>query len=231
MNYPQTVEGIFLERPNRFVARVRVGEAVETVHVKNTGRCRELLVPGTRVHLVPADLPHRKTKFDLVAVEKGPLSLLVNMDSQVPNQVVFEGLSQGLVPGFSGLRELKKEVAFGDSRYDLYYETAEARGFIEVKGVTLEEGGVARFPDAPTQRGRKHLCGLAALQSQGYQNHVFFLVQMEGVHRFEPNRSTDPRFAEALLAAAEAGVRIHCHGSLVTPGSIRMGDPLPVVLA
>lgn len=237
MLYPNLCAGVFLDRPNRFVAHVEIGGAVQVCHVKNTGRCRELLVPGARVYLVESGNPARKTSYDLVAVEKeregGPL--LINMDSQAPNKVFGEWAAAG---GFcSGLTRLRPEMTYGNSRFDFYWESsAEAgqkagtAGFVEVKGVTLEEGGVARFPDAPTLRGVKHLEELIAAHEAGYGAAICFIVQMEGMRRMEPNDATHPEFGAALRRAAKAGVEVLALECRVTPESLEVKGPLPVRL-
>ena len=230
MRYPNIYPGTFLARPNRFIAHVEVAGTREICHVKNTGRCRELLVPGCRVYLVESDNPARKTRYDLVAVEKeradGPL--LINMDSQAPNRV-FEAWARAGGLGRT-LTLLRPETAYGNSRFDFYWESGENRGFLEVKGVTLEENGVARFPDAPTQRGVKHLEELMAARAAGYEAAVCFIVQMEGMDYLEPNDATHPAFGAALRRAAAAGVEVmalECH---VTPDSLTAGGPVPVRL-
>ncbi len=230
MTYPAVCPAVFLARPNRFIARVELDGREETVHVKNTGRCRELLLPGARVTLARSDNPARKTRYDLIAVEKptpaGPL--LINMDSQAPNRVAAELLPR-LLPDLTLLRP---ETVYASSRFDFYAETAGgARWFVEVKGVTLEEHGVARFPDAPTQRGARHLRELAAAHAQGYETAVLFLIQMTSPTRFEPNAATDPAFAAALADAAAAGVHVWAWDCLVTPDTLQPGRPVPVFLS
>ena len=190
--YDTVLPGRFIARPNRFIARVETAAGEEICHVKNTGRCRELLVPGAEVVLAVSDNPARKTKCDLVAVYKG--GRLINMDSQAPNHVAAEGLPR-LIPGLTLLRP---ETRFGDSRLDFYWEAGEKRGFVEVKGVTLEENGIVLFPDAPTQRGTKHLRELEKCAAAGYGAAVLLVVQMGGVSYFTPNWKTDPAFADAL---------------------------------
>ena len=221
MRYKSTVGAVFLERPNRFIARVELQGGTETVHVKNTGRCRELLVPGARVILVPGDNPARKTRYDLVAVYKG--DMLINMDSQAPNAAAGE-LLQRLFPGCA----LYPERNYVNSRFDFYLEQGDRRIFAEVKGVTLERDGTAMFPDAPTERGRKHLAELADAAEAGYEAYVLFLVQMKGSRRFVPNRETDPGFAEALRKAADRGVKILCYDCQVTEDSMTADAPVPI---
>ena len=230
MKYPNIRAGTFLARPNRFVAQVEVEGNLQVCNVKNTGRCRELLVPGCRVYLVDSHNPVRKTRFDLVAVEKeGPAGpLLINMDSQAPNKVFGEWASAG---GFRpDLTLLRPETTYGSSRFDFYWESPSKRGFVEVKGVTLEEDGVARFPDAPTLRGVKHLEELAAAKAAGYEAAVCFIVQMEGMRYLEPNDATHPQFGDALRRAAEAGVEVLAMECAVTPEELRVMRPIPVRL-
>lgn len=227
MQYSSVTPATFLSRPNRFVARVLLDGEPQTVHVKNTGRCRELLVPGTTVYLAAGDNPARKTKYDLVAVEKG--TLLVNMDSQATNKVFAEWAQTGAFR--PGLTMLRPETVWGNSRFDFYWEAADGRqGFVEVKGVTLEEGGHARFPDAPTLRGVKHLEELARCRSEGYEAAVCFVLQMAGMVDFAPNDVTHPAFGEALRRAAEHGVEVLAMECDVTPDSLTLARPVPVKL-
>ena len=195
MMYPNTVKGKFLDRPNRFVAHVELNGGTETVHVKNTGRCRELLLPGVPVVLARADNPNRKTQYDLIAVRKNGLGW-VNMDSQAPNAVVLEWLKK------QEFDRIRPETVYGDSRIDFYMEKGRRKYLLEVKGCTLEIGGVGYFPDAPTERGRKHLLELAQARSAGYAAAVLFLVQRDDALCFSPNRETDPAFADALAEAS-----------------------------
>lgn len=226
MEYGHIVKGRFLERPNRFIARVEIEDRIETVHVKNTGRCRELLQKGAAVYLDKSDNPKRTTTYDLVAVEKG--ERLINMDSQAPNRAVEEWLREGgLFPDVSLVRP---ETKYGNSRFDFYIETGKDKIFMEVKGVTLEEDGVVRFPDAPSDRAVKHVGELAAARREGYRVFVMFVIQMENVKYFTPNRDTHPQFAEALCRAAEAGVEILAYDCAVTPGRMRVNRPVPVDL-
>ena len=226
MKYDRIHPAVFLDRPNRFIAHVELDGRTETVHVKNTGRCKELLLPGRTVWLAEGANPARKTKYDLIAVDKA--GLLINMDAQAPNRVFAEwALSGGFVPG---LTRLKPEVTWGSSRFDFYWEAGDRRGFAEVKGCTLEDGGSARFPDAPTERGVKHLRELAACRTEGYEAAVCFILQMEGMKRFSPNDDTHPAFGEALRAAAAAGVRVLAMECAVTPDTLAVTRPVPVVL-
>ena len=227
MTYPNSIPARFLSRPNRFVAQVELDGVETTVHVKNTGRCRELLVPGARVWLVKSDNPSRKTAHDLVAVEKG--DRLINMDSQAPNAVFGEWAQAGcFVPG---LTLLKPEYKHGDSRFDFYWEAGDRKGFVEVKGVTLEQDGAVYFPDAPTQRGIKHLHGLTTCLDEGYEAAVCFVIQMEQAYFFSPNDETHPAFGEALRQAHAAGVRVLALSCSVTPDSLSISAPVPVRLS
>lgn len=227
MQYPAVRQAQFLARPNRFVAHVLLDGQREIVHVKNTGRCRELLVPGTNVYLTPGDNPNRKTRYDLIAVEKGPL--LVNMDSQATNRVFGEWAGAGLFR--PGLTLLKPETVWGNSRFDFYWEADHGRrGFVEVKGVTLEEDGHARFPDAPTLRGVKHLEELALCRQEGYEAAVCFVLQMAGMKDFAPNDATHPAFGDALRRAAAQGVEVLAMECTVTPDSLSILQPVPVRL-
>lgn len=228
MNYDAVVAGHFLARPNRFIAYVEVGGEEIVAHVKNTGRCRELLIPGTTIYLQDwgEEHPGRKTRYDVIAVEKGPL--LVNMDAQAPNKVFAEWAQSGRF--VEGLTLLRPEVKWGNSRFDFCWEAGERRGFTEVKGVTLEDNGHARFPDAPTQRGVKHLEELILAKEAGYEAAVCFVLQMEGMRFFSPNDVTHPAFGDALRRAAEAGVRIlamECH---VTPETLDITKEVPIIL-
>lgn len=226
MQYRNIKQGIFLSRPNRFVAHVELDGVRTLCHVKNTGRCRELLVPGAAVYLEESDNPARKTRYDLVAVEKG--ARLINMDAQAPNQVFWEWARAG---GFrDDLQLLRPETTFGHSRFDFYWESSEQRGFVEVKGVTLEEDGVVRFPDAPTQRGVKHLEELMAARAAGYQAAVCFVIQMEQVTCFQPNDRTHPEFGAALRRAAQAGVEVLAVDCRVTQDSLTIGERVTVRL-
>lgn len=228
MHYGNIVKGSFVARPNRFVAHVQIGEQEVICHVKNTGRCRELLVPGAAVYLEDwgEEHPGRKTRYDLIMVEKG--ERLINMDSQAPNRLFREWAEGGdFVPGLTLLRP---ETTHGDSRFDFYWEAGERRGFVEVKGVTLEEDGVARFPDAPTLRGVKHLNGLVRAREEGYETAVCFVVQMENIRHVEPNNRTHPEFGQALRRAAQAGVEVLALSCTVVPGTVTPSAPIPVVL-
>ena len=222
--YHRVIPGEFRTRPNRFIAQVETEEGLEICHVKNTGRCRELLVPGARVTLAVSDNAARKTRCDLVAVEKG--SLYINMDSQAPNRAAGEALPRL----FPGLTLLRPETKCGDSRLDFYLEAAGKNWFVEVKGVTLEEDGLALFPDAPTERGVRHLRELTCFARAGGGAAALFVIQMKGPRAFSPNQKTHPAFAQALCEAREAGVRLMAYDCLVTPRGMTLDSPVPIVL-
>lgn len=228
MEYGKMVEARFLRRINRFTAFVELNGQEEMVHVKNTGRCKELLLEGARVFLEEADKEGRKTKYSLIAVYKG--SVLVNMDSQAPNQMAAEALAEGEIEEIGNVDFLKREVKYENSRFDLYYERGEKKGFIEVKGVTLEENGIAKFPDAPTERGAKHLRELIKAKEAGYEAAALFVIQMEGVSEFCPNVERDPIFTKALQEAAEAGVKILAYDCAVQKGKVMIRKKVPVSL-
>ncbi len=226
MNYDNIRQGTFRERPNRFIAYVDIDGKRETVHVKNTGRCAELLTPGAIVYVQEADSPGRKTGWDLIAVWKG--GRLVNMDSQVPNKLVKEWLEEGNL--FGDIAKIQPEYTYGKSRFDLYVEADGKKIFIEVKGVTLEEDGVVRFPDAPSERAVKHVEELKAAVGEGYEAYVFFVVQMKGVRYFTPNMDTHPAFGESLLDAAANGVRVIAYDCDVEKDSIHIAEQVAVIL-
>lgn len=226
MHYKNVISGRFLARPNRFIAHVETTEGVQICHVKNTGRCRELLVPGATVYLEPGRTPGRRTAFDLIAVEKG--DLLINMDAQAPNRVFEEWAVAG---GFSpDVTAVRREVSWGESRLDFCLETSRGPHLVEVKGVTLEDNGAARFPDAPTERGVKHILELTRAVGEGLDATLFFVVQVENIHSVTPNDETHPAFGEALRFAASQGVNVCAYDCLVTPDSIAIRRPVPVIL-
>lgn len=224
MQYGEILPAVFLSRPNRFIAHVLVEGEEVVCHVKNTGRCRELLRPEARVWLEKGTNPKRKTAYDLVTVEKG--HRLVNMDAQAPNKIFGEWALQLE----AGIRSVRPEVAFEDSRLDFLLETEQGRHYVEVKGVTLEEGGHVFFPDAPTERGVRHLHTLMRAVEQGHRATVFFVVQMADVLDFSPNDSTDPAFGQALRQAAAAGVQVLAFTCQVTPEEVTMDHQIPVIL-
>ncbi len=226
MQYPNIHRAVFLERPNRFVARCGMGGETLTVHVKNTGRCRELLVPGAQVWLTKSDNPARKTAFDLVKVRKG--GRLINMDSAAPNAVFGEyARAGGFLPDTESVRA---EVRYGASRFDFCLQAGGKTHYVEVKGVTLEEDGVARFPDAPTERGVKHLKELQAAAAAGFGAHAVFVVQMADIDYFEPNDRTHPAFGQALREAAKNGVQVHAFWCAVTETGMDIAGPVEVRL-
>ena len=244
MEYKNICSGIFQSRPNRFIAMVEINGAVEKCHVKNTGRCRELLIPGAPVFLEKSSNPDRKTAYDLIGVNKG--GVYINMDSQAPNKVAYEWLKS------RGWDRIKPECRFGSSRLDFYMEkdvpeascrkqpeesgrggvaeNAVRKAFLEVKGVTLEENGVARFPDAPTERGVRHMEELMEAVKQGYEAYILFVIQMKGIRHFEPNDATHPAFGATLRKAAAAGVKVLAYDCVTQPGSVRMDMPVKVRL-
>ena len=252
MKYNQVVSGTFLQRPNRFIAHVLIDGKEEICHVKNTGRCRELLIPGCTVYCAVSDNPQRKTKYDLIAVEKSienqivfanagipslhvkstpeaHSTLLVNMDSQAPNAAVKEWLRSGASP-FGNINYMKPEYKYGNSRFDFYLECNNRNIFLEVKGVTLEDNGVVLFPDAPTERGVKHVRELIRCLEEGFETYVLFVVQMEHALYFIPNRKTHPQFADALCDAQNAGVHLLAFTCKVTPDEMKIDKELKVRL-
>lgn len=228
MRYNVVKKAIFLKRPNRFIARVLLDGKEEIAHVKNTGRCREILMEGTEVFLEKAENLNRKTGYSLISAYKG--NALINIDSQVPNAVVFEGISNKKVSEFLGVCKLKREVFYGNSRFDIYFETPFEKGFIEVKGVTLEENGVAMFPDAPTERGTKHVNEMVKAVQEGYSGYIFFLIQMKGVEYFTPYEKMDSDFAAALKNARDNGVKILAYDSYVTESEITIDREIKVII-
>lgn len=225
MHYINMVSGSFLSRPNRFIAHIEIGGQMEICHVKNTGRCKELLQPGATVWCHRADNPNRKTKYDLITVKKG--HRLINMDSQAPNITAGEWLAAG---GLGPLESLRAETVHGDSRYDFSFVKDGKLCFLEVKGVTLETDGVCAFPDAPTDRGAKHLRGLTQAVKEGFGAYVLFVIQMEDVKYLHPNDATDPEFGKALREAAANGVQVLAVDCRVTEDTMVIGKPVKVQL-
>lgn len=222
-------KAIFVERPNRFIAYARLGDEVVKCHVKNTGRCKELLIPEvSEVFLVDhGEGTNRKTRYSLVKVNKN--GRLINMDSQAPNQVAYEWLDSKTL--YDDITYIKREQKYGNSRFDIYYERGEGiKGFMEVKGVTLEENNVARFPDAPTERGVKHIYELIEAKKAGYEANILFVIQMKNIDHFEPNYKTHPEFGEALKVAKEAGVNIMAIDCYVTEDEVIAGEFVSVCL-
>lgn len=225
MQYQNMIAGRFLARPNRFIAHVTIDGRVQVVHVKNTGRCRELLPAGARVWCQHFDSPTRKTAYDLIAVQKG--ERLINMDSQAPNATVREWLAAG---GLGEITALRSEVTVGDSRFDFAFTKDGRQCYLEVKGVTLEQDGICAFPDAPTQRGAKHLMGLTHLAQEGFGAYVLFVIQMADVRCLRPNDATDPAFGTALRNAKAAGVQVIAMDCAVTPDTMAIRRAVPVEL-
>ncbi len=226
MKYDKIKKASFISRPNRFVAYVDIDGEETACHVKNTGRCRELLVSGAEVYLEKSNNQLRKYKYSLVTVRKG--DRLVNMDSQAPNKIVGEWLRDGGL--FKDIKLLKAESTYKKSRFDFYCEYEDKKAFIEVKGVTLENSGIVSFPDAPTERGTKHINELIECMAEGYEAYVIFAVQMKDVLYFTPNEAHDPKFANALRMAAEAGVNIIALDCTVSEDSVEISDRVEVRL-
>ena len=233
MKYTNIKAGKFIDRPNRFIATVEVAGSIEKAHVKNTGRCRELLIPGVQIYLEDFEgrMGNRKMKYSLIKVRKG--NQLINMDSQAPNIVVREALLSGhlQLPDMGPLTVVKGEHRFGDSRLDFYVEDADGRrGLIEVKGVTLEVDGVAKFPDAPTERGIRHIEELIGAGNDGYIVYIIFVIQMKGITAMMPNDDTHKAFGDALRAAASRGVHVLAYDCIVTEDGLDIDSPVPVIL-
>jgi len=227
MKYSNIKEAEFLGRPNRFIAICNVDGVEEICHVKNTGRCRELLTQGVKVYLEKSNNPNRKTKYDLVAVKKG--NEIFNIDSQAPNYVVQEWIEKGGL--FCDVTMVKPEAVNGGSRFDFYVEHGGISAFVEVKGVTLEEDGVLLFPDAPTVRGVKHINELINARKNGYEAYIIFVVQTEKAKYFTPNMKTHKEFGEALELAYKNGVKILCYSCRTGTGYLEIGRPVPVKLS
>ena len=225
MHYPNMVPGVFLSRPNRFIAHVEIDGKEEIVHVKNTGRCRELLMPGTQVWCQRSEHPNRKTKYDLITVRKG--GRLINMDSQAPNAAAREWLLSG---GLGPIENLRAETFYGDSRFDFSFTQDGKPCYLEVKGVTLENDGICAFPDAPTERGAKHLRGLQKCVEEGCGGYVLFVIQMPDVKYLHPNDATDPNFGKDLREAAAAGVQVLAMDCAVTEDTMTIRLPVLVKL-
>jgi sugar fermentation stimulation protein A len=226
MKYDNIYEGRFISRPNRFIAHVEINGSIDICHVKNTGRCKELLLPNTVVYVQHANLSTRKTQWDLIAVKKQ--DTIVNIDSSAPNKAVGEWLYNGGL-GFTP-NYLKAEYSYGDSRFDFYLENQKKKWLIEVKGVTLEEDGIAMFPDAPTKRGIKHLNGLAAHVKEGFCTAAIFVIQMDQIRCFTANAKLHPEFATALKNAHLAGVNILAYDCFVTSDEMVIRNPVSVKL-
>ena len=226
MIYKRIQKGRFLKRPNRFIAKIEINGKEETVHVKNTGRCAELLVPGAEVYVQKSESAGRKTGWDLISVRKA--DRLINMDSQIPNKAALEWVKAGHL--FPEEVQVTPEKTYGNSRFDLYACSDKRKAFIEVKGVTLEADNIARFPDAPTARGVKHLEELIHCMREGYEAYLLLVIQMKGITRFEPNWDTHREFGETLQKAKKAGVHILAYDCLVEPDGMEIQNPVPVCL-
>lgn len=226
MKYENIKKAVFIDRPNRFIANIELDGRREVCHVKNTGRCRELLVPGVEIYVQHFDSAARKTKYDLISVRKG--ERLINMDSQAPNKVFYEWTAEGYF--LENLKVIRPETVYENSRFDFYLEAGEKRIFVEIKGVTLEENGVVLFPDAPTERGVKHLNELIRCVRDGYEAYAVFIVQMSDVEYFTPNRATHPEFADALLHASENGVHVLAYSCDVAENELRIAQSVPIKL-
>lgn len=229
----KTINGFFIKRLNRFEAMVEIGGSQQLVHVPNSGRCREILTEGARVILEIRESKTRKTPYELIMVYKG--DMLISIDSQAPNRIVEEAIRSKRIEGLEEYDYVKREVFYGGSRFDLFLKKAEDSGkegscYVEVKGVTLEEDGIAKFPDAPTERGARHLRELAAARKEGYRTVVVFLVQMENMSFFTPNRQMDPEFAKALEYAKANEVELLCYDCKVTETETILYKKLPVIL-
>jgi len=226
MIYTNTYKGIFIARPNRFIAHVEIAGQIEITHVKNTGRCKELLIPGAEVILQKSDNPTRKTQYDLIAVWKN--QRLINIDSSAPNKVFQEYLKSGQY--ITGITHIKQEARYGGSRFDFYVETDTRKIFIETKGVTLEDNGIVRFPDAPTERGVRHLNELRQCVSEGYEAQVVFIIQMADVQYFTPATDIHSAFGTALIAAKETGVKVAAFDCKVSEDGLSIDKPVAVKL-
>lgn len=228
MKYGRVVYGKFHRKLNRFVAEVYVKEELEKVHIKNTGRLKELLVPGAKVVLEVSNNPERKTKYSIIAVWKN--KRIVNIDSQAPNIVAYDAILAGKIVEIGQVDVLRREVTYGKSRFDLYYEKGDERGFIEVKGVTLEEDGVAKFPDAPTVRGAKHVRELMNAVDNGYKAMILFVVQMRGCTYFTPNIEMDEAFSENLVKSSKLGVQVIAYDTDVEENELVLNETVRVIL-
>ena len=228
MKYGKMIHGILERKVNRFIAQVYINGIKEQVHIKNTGRLNELLLPKAKVMLEHSDNPNRKTRYSLISVEKN--GRWVNIDSQAPNAVAFEALKKGKLIEIGLVDSVKREVAYWDSRFDLYFEKDGEKGFIEVKGVTLENDGVLMFPDAPTSRGTKHVLELTKAVQEGYSCSILFVIQMKGCHLFTPNKEMDPAFSDALLRASQQGVQIMVYDCIVKEDELILDQRIPVSL-
>jgi sugar fermentation stimulation protein A len=228
MKYNNIIKGKFINRPNRFLANVLLNDKIELVHVKNTGRCKEILTKGTTVILEKSNNPNRKTKYSLIGAYKN--DVIINIDSQAPNQVVYDAIIQNKIQEFTDISFLKREVCYNNSRFDLYFEKNSKKGFIEVKGVTLENSGITMFPDAPTLRGTKHLLELINAVKNGYIGYIFFLIQIENIKYFTPNKKMDEDFYDALKLASKNEVHILAYNSILKEDEISIGKKVEILL-
>jgi len=229
LKYKKVVPAIFLERPNRFLAEVLIDEKREIVHVRNSGRCKEILIPGTRIYLEKiVKNEKRKTRYSLISAYKG--SQLINIDSQIPNQLAYDALRNNALLAIDVGENIKREVKYNSSRFDLMYNNHNKRGFIEIKGVTLEKNGTAFFPDAPTIRGKKHVDELILASKKGYENYIIFIIQMKGISCFRPNDKMDPGFGISLRKANSVNVKIMAYDCFVTDDCIQIDKPIKVML-
>lgn len=228
MQYKKIEKAIFINRPNRFIAHVLLNGKEEIVHVRNTGRCREILTDRTKVILEKSDNPKRKTKYSLICGYKG--SMLINIDSQIPNAAVYEGILNNKIKELTGIIKVKREVFFKNSRFDIYFETLNKRGFVEVKGVTYEKDGIAMFPDAPTLRGTKHVNEMVEAVKEGFEGYIFFLIQINGIKYFTPYVKMDEKFASSLKYASKNGVKILAYNSNIAENEITIGHEVKVIL-
>ena len=224
--YTNIQKAVFLSRPNRFIAHIEINGERHICHVKNTGRCKELLIPGSTVYVKQHSNPKRKTNFSLISVLKG--DMLINIDSHVPNKAMHKWLLQGNL--FEDAENIKPEYNYGDSRIDFFIEAKDKKILLEVKGVTLEDDGVAMFPDAPTERGVHHIHQLIKAKAEGYESYIVFVIQMNTAKYFAPNYKTHPEFGEALKEAKEKGVHILAYTCYVTPDSIAINNSCPIKL-
>ncbi|WP_250277755.1 DNA/RNA nuclease SfsA [[Clostridium] colinum] len=229
MKYNNIKYAKFINRKNRFIAEIEINNKIELCHVKNTGRCKELLIKGTDIYVEENNNINRKTKYSLICVKKG--SLLINIDSQIPNYVAREAIEKGLIPDLKDITYLKQEVKYKNSRFDIYFEknTGE-KGFIEVKGVTLEENGIARFPDAPSERAIKHIRELIEAKRDGYETYILFIIQLKNVKYFEPNKKTHYDFYESLKNAQDNNVNILAYDCFVSSDEIFLNSKIDVII-
>lgn len=227
MNYEKIIYAKFIDRPNRFIANVEINGHIEKVHVKNTGRCKELLIPGAKLILEDkSHIKERKTKYSIIAVWKD--NILINMDSQAPNQVIYDALINNKIKELQDLKSVKREVTYENSRFDIAFQTSDRLGFMEVKGVTLEHDNLCRFPDAPTTRGTKHVLEMIKAVEEGFLGYIMFLVQMKGPKKFYLNWETDPIFSEAIVKAKNKGVNILVYDAVVTENSFTIGENIKI---